>query len=59
MEDFRSDGFNAGYGCPDRNHGHEDPQTDADRYSYNEGFQEGLRRRQLAEELAKELWGEG
>jgi hypothetical protein len=58
MEDYYSDGFNAGYGQSWRNQGHEAPQSDGDRYSYRTGQEEGERRREISRELDRELYGE-
>lgn len=51
MEDYRQDGFNAGYGQGWRNNYHEQPYTDGDRYSYQTGYEEGSRRRRIADEV--------
>lgn len=54
MEDFYNDGFNYGYGRGYRNSGHEQPETDGDRYSYERGREDGQRRREIAKELDSE-----
>ncbi len=45
MEDFYGDGFNEGYGRPDLNQGHDIPETDGERYDYEQGVEDGERRR--------------
>jgi hypothetical protein len=58
MEDYREDGYNAGRGQAWRNDHHEPPQTDGDRYSYCAGYEEGERRRRVADEVDRELYGD-
>ena len=55
MSDYREDGYNAGRGCAWRNAYHEPPQTESDLYSYRVGYEEGERRRRLADEIDREL----
>ena len=57
MEDYYNDGYNAGRGWHWKNHGHDYPQTDCDRYSYERGREYGERRRRISDELDKELYG--
>lgn len=59
MEDYRKDGFNAGRGQGWRNDYHEPPQTDADRYSYRVGYEDGQRRERVSRELDREMYGDG
>jgi len=58
MEDYRQDGYNAGCGRAWLNDCHEFPQTDADRYSYNLGYEEGQRRARVAREIDRELYSD-
>ena len=58
MEDYYGDGFNAGYGHSERNSHHEFPQTDGDQYNYRQGMEEGRRKRQVSDEIDRELYGE-
>ena len=51
MEDYYNDGFNLGYGQSWRNSGHDSPQTDGDRYSFERGIEDGNRRREISQEL--------
>lgn len=57
-EDFKQDGFNAGYGQSWRNAHHEEPVTEGDKHSFRVGFEEGRHRRRIADELDRELYGE-
>ena len=54
MRDYRNDGFNDGYGKGTNSSFREYPQTDLDRHSYNDGLEEGRRRRKIADELDNE-----
>ena len=56
MEDFYKDGFNVGYGRPDRNEGHDYPSTDQDDYSYRKGIEDGERRRRISEALDRDRY---
>ena len=53
MRDFYDDGFKDGYGqkhYEDREY----PQTDGDKYSYENGLEDGQRRRRISDELERE-----
>jgi hypothetical protein len=57
MEDYYNDGFNDGYGRDYLNYGHSRPQTDGDIYSYEQGREDGVRRRNISDEIDRELLG--
>ena len=57
MRNYYQDGFDNGYGR-DHNGPREYPQNDGDDYSYRRGQEDGRRRRDIANELDREYWGE-
>lgn len=57
MRDYYDDGWNDGYGRWRRDDG-DCPTTDDERYSYRRGFEEGQRRRRVADEIDGGLYGE-
>ena len=50
MRDYYSDGFGLGYKRENTSCG-DYPPNDGDDYSYRKGFEEGIRRRKIADEL--------
>ncbi len=52
MRDYRRDGFNDGYGKKRDDDG-DYPQNDGDVYSYRRGYEDGQRRREIANELER------
>ena len=44
-EDYYKDGFNQGYGRGYLNDNHDLPQSDSERYDYDQGVEDGERRR--------------
>lgn len=57
MEEYYQDGYDSGYGNQ-KKPGHGWPQTDSDDYSYRHGQEEGRRRKRIADELDRELYGD-
>ena len=54
MSDFYQDGFDDGYGR--KNYGErENPQDDCDKYSYRRGYEDGQRKKEVSDELDREL----
>lgn len=45
MPDFHEDGFNEGYGRGYLNEDHDSPQSEGDQYDYQQGIEDGERRR--------------
>ena len=58
MSDFYMDGFNQGMGRGYLNNGHDLPNNDCDRYSYDRGREDGERRRELSREIDREYFGD-
>lgn len=56
--DYYRDGFDTGYGRERRDYEDERPQSDGDSYSYRRGFEDGERRREIANELDREYYGD-
>jgi len=56
MEDYYEDGFNTGYGRSYLNDGHDSPQSDGERYDYQQGIEDGQRRRRFADELENDWY---
>ena len=56
MRDFYDDGFNDGYGRNGSRGDRECPQTDGDKYSYQQGIEHGRRRREISDELDREMY---
>jgi hypothetical protein len=54
MEDYHSIGFDIGYG-KQVNSNFDLPFDDSDRYSFNNGLEEGRRHRRVADELDREI----
>lgn len=54
MKNYYQDGFNVGYGESYLNNGHDYPTSDGDRCSYNEGIENGIRRREISNELEED-----
>ena len=59
MEDYWQDGFNEGYGRADSNEHHDSPQTDCDNFSFQLGKETGERHRKVADDLDREMYGNG
>ena len=53
--DYYKDGYNIGRGHLWKNNGHEYPQTESDKYSYEKGIEEGIRKRKISDEIDREL----
>jgi len=58
MENYIQDGYNDGYGRRYLNNGHDQPMSDEDLYFYNKGYEEGRRRKEIADEIDEELYGD-
>lgn len=57
MRDFYNDGFNDGYSG--KTYGdREYPRSDGDSYSYRNGLEDGMRRRDVSRELDREMYGD-
>ena len=53
MRDYYQDGFNDGYG--NKTYGEREcPQSDGDRYNYEQGTADGKRRKNISDELERE-----
>jgi len=58
MGDYYNDGYDDGYG-KQRSYGDRDyPQSDGDKYSYQRGLEDGIRRRRISDELDREEFGD-
>lgn len=55
-QDWYSDGYNQGRGHGWLNEGHDSPQSDSDHYSYERGYKEGERRKEISKEIDDEWY---
>lgn len=58
FRDYYQDGFNDGYGRDYYNPDNDQPESACDQYSYRRGHEDGKRRREIANELDREYFGD-